>query len=359
MSGRIRVLIVEDSLAVQELLKHVIGRDPRLEVVAVAGSAEQALRMLARVSPDVIALDMRLPGMDGLQATLRIMAEKPTPIVLISASVNTRDLDLTMRALQAGALAVIEKPVARMHDNFDRLAERLCTQLAMMSQVKVIRQRPLAELPRPLAGQAAAERLSYRAVGIAASTGGPGALATLLGALGREFPLPVLVIQHLGPGFLKGFGAWLRGACPLPVAMVETQRLLEPGTVYVAARDRHLLVNRTVVYTEETDPVECHRPSATVLFRSLARSLQGGAIGVVLTGMGADGAAGLLELRSAGGYTIAEDQSSAAVYGMPGSAVRLGAVCESLPLGAISHRILELMGAPPGGSTWTHRTESF
>jgi two-component system chemotaxis response regulator CheB len=347
--SRIRVLVVEDSPVVREFLQDVIGCDSRLEVAAVAESAEQALRLLGRVSPDVIALDIRLPGMNGLEATRRIMAERPTPIVLISASVDTQGIDWTMRALEAGALTVIEKPVARTQDDSGRLARQLCTQLAIMSQVKVIRQRARLEARQP-AAEPAAERGRFRAVGIAASTGGPGALVEILAGLGKDFGLPVLVVQHLTTGFLRGFGEWLQGACPLAVERVYQQAALSPGTVYLPAGDQHLLADRTSAYTDGRESVSGHRPSATLLFGSMAEALGGEAIGVVLTGMGADGAEGLLELRRAGGYTIAEDESSAVVYGMPAAAVRLGAVRESLPRASIAARIRELACAPRGRS---------
>lgn len=347
--SRIRVLIVEDSPVVLEFLQYVIGSDPRLEVEAAATSAEEALKVLERMSPDVIALDIRLPGMNGFEATRRIMADKPTPIVLVSAGINPMDMDLTMRALQAGALAVLEKPVARGQQDYETLADRLCTQLAIMSQVKVVRQRQRAEYRPITAAGRAAQAGSYRLLALAASTGGPSALLDVLGGLGRDFPLPVAVVQHITPGFLRGFGDWLRTVAPLPVESVNDRAALTPGRIYVVGTDRHLTVTGSCVVAEAGEPQCAHRPSATVLFRSVARSLGPAALGVLLTGMGCDGADGLLEVRRAGGYTIAEDESTAVVYGMPAAAVKLGAVCESLPLCSVALRIRELVIRGAGG----------
>jgi two-component system, chemotaxis family, protein-glutamate methylesterase/glutaminase len=338
--SKIRVLIVEDSAVVQELLRRVIGADPRLEVAAAFSTAEEALAALDRVAPDVISMDIRLPGMQGLEATRRVMSVRPTPIVVVSG-VEAEDQNLSMEALKAGALAVVEKPAAATHLEYQALASRLCTQLAIMSEVRVLRQRsysaPLSARPEPQAGPG-----SYRLVGIASSTGGPGALMELLGALGTDFPLPIVVVQHMTPGFVNGFGCWLAGVSRLPVELVTGRKLLEAGTVYLAAGNRHVAADVCSAWADDAAPVENHRPSGDVLFRSLAKNLGPAAIGVQLTGMGEDGARGLLDLRQAGGYTIAEHESSAVVYGMPAAAVRAGAVLESLPVGRIGPRLREL-----------------
>ncbi|MBI3697476.1 MAG: chemotaxis-specific protein-glutamate methyltransferase CheB [Acidobacteria bacterium] len=339
---KIRVLIVEDSPVMREFLKYIIGRDPRLEVAAAADSAEEALRLLPLAAPDVISLDIRLPGMNGFEATRRIMSERPTPIVVVSASVESEELNITMNALRAGALTVMEKPVGTTQGEYESLAEPLCTQLAIMSQVRLVRQRPTELRPRSTTPTAPSGRV-YRLLAIATSTGGPQALVEVLGGLGKGFPLPILVVQHIAPSFLKGFAAWLASVCAFPVEVVENQSVMSPGRVYLAAADHHLRADGRQAWADGGDPVCAQRPSGTVLFQSLARHLGPQSLGVVLTGMGEDGAQGLLELRRAGGYTIAEDESTAVVYGMPAAAVRLGAACESLPLPAIAPRILELL----------------
>jgi two-component system chemotaxis response regulator CheB len=336
-----RVLIVDESLVIQTLLENIIGGDPRLEVAAVAGSGEEALRVLGRISPDVISMDIRLPGMNGVEATRRIMSEKPTPIVVIAAGAESHGLS-SVSALAAGALTVLEKPLGPASAHYEALAERFCTQLAIMSQVKVVRGRPISPatfsewpLVKPHG--------NFRAIGIVSSTGGPNALAQLLPALGRDFPLPILLVQHISSGFLTGFAKWLQGVSPFYVKMVEKREALTRGAVYLAAPGCHLRLVSDFLEADIGHPVSLQRPAGTLLFESMAKSLGGQALGALLTGMGDDGAAGLLKIREAGGYTIAEDESTAVVYGMPAEAVRLGGVCESLPLPAIGPRILELV----------------
>jgi two-component system chemotaxis response regulator CheB len=341
--NKIRVLIVEDSQVVRALLQHVIARDPRLEVVGAVGSAEEALRILHKISPDVVSMDVRLPGMNGLEATEQIMRDKPTPVVVVAASVAADDLSISTNALRTGALAVVEKPVGINHRDYEAMADRLCSQLAVMSQVKVVRQRISRRArhkvadgpPPPCAG-------NYALVGIVASTGGPAAVQKLLVALGPRFPLPIALVQHMSPGFLDGFVSWLAGACPLRVVVAEEGGKLTPGTVYLAPADRHLQLENGAWHLGTGHAVSSQRPSGSVLFRSMAQNLGPRSLGILLTGMGEDGAAGLKDLYEAGGYTIAEHESTAIVYGMPKAAVRLGAVYESLPLDRIASRVGQL-----------------
>jgi two-component system chemotaxis response regulator CheB len=343
---KIRVLIVEDSPVFRQFLEHIIAQDPRLEIAGAVETAEEALRILDRVSPDVISMDIRLPGMNGFQATQRIMQERPTPVVVVSASVENADLRITMNALQAGALTVLEKPTGVTSNGYEELADRLCTQLAIMSQVKVVRRRVETRSAARLDGRPVTPRGSGRRVlGIASSTGGPAALVQLLGGLGAAFPLPILIVQHIASSFLEGFASWLDDVCPFSVEIVRDGSLIAPGKIYLAAQDHHLRVEYGFLRADRGQPVCAQRPSGTVLFESMASAYGSQALGVVLTGMGDDGAEGLLRVRQRGGYTIAEDESTAIVYGMPAEAVRLGAVSESLPLPAIAPRILELTAA--------------
>lgn len=340
---RIRVLIIEDSNVIRQFLKHIIGRDPRLEIAGAVESGEEALRILNKVAPDVISLDIRLPGINGFEVTRRIMSERPTPIVVVSASVESADLQITMNALQEGALTVLEKPTGVTSGEYAVLAERLCTQLAIISQVKVVRRhataRPITPMPRsPLFRLA-----GFRALGIVSSTGGPKALMEILPGLGENFPLPVLVVQHITSSFLEGFASWLQDTSPFAVEIVRDRRIPARGSIYIAAPDHHLRIEGGFVEVDQGYPVCAQRPSGTVLFESMAEALGNQALGVLLTGMGEDGAEGLVRLRQSGGHTIAEDESTAVVYGMPAEAVRLGGVSESLPLPAIAPRILELI----------------
>jgi len=233
------------------------------------------------------------------------------------------------------------------------MAGRLCTQLVIMSQVRVIRQRPRRSpaLQPPAIGQNASRATaivssapgSLQMLGIVASTGGPNALVKMLAGLGGNVPVPILLVQHITPSFLKGFVVWLNGVAPMRVIEAVDGQIPQPGSVYVAPAEQHLVLDRGCLRLDSSAPVSVQRPSGTVLFRSMARSLGANCLGVLLTGMGEDGALGLRDIREAGGYTIAEDETTAVVYGMPAAAVKMGAVCESLPLDDIAPRVLQLL----------------
>ncbi len=352
---KIRVLIVEDSAVVREHMASVVGEDGCLEVAAAVPSAEEALLVLDTASPDVIALDIHLPGMDGFEATRRIMSVRPTPIVIVSAAVRSDESDVAMRALEAGALAVLEKPVGSAHQDFATLAGRLRTQLRIMSEVKVVRQygprltraRALAretietaEISSPVSGRPVH---APRMLAIAASTGGPQALARILRALPPDIKAPIVVVQHMTTSFVEAFAAWLATVCALPVSLVRQAEIPKPANVYLAGPGLQLRVEPGLLVAEPADPGRPRYAPGTVLFDSMAKSVGCDALGVLLTGMGDDGAAGLLRLRTAGGHTIAEHRSTAVVYGMPAAAVRIGAVCELLPLSDIVRRVSELL----------------
>ena len=346
-----RVLVVEDSAVIRRLLAHIIDGDPRLALAGAVDSAEAALEAIPRLRPDVISMDIRLPGMDGLEATRRIMALHPTPIVVIADAVEDASLRISMNALRSGALSVVEKPIGLLSGGYADAARTIATQLAIMSEVPVIRRRGGGTGAAPAAMDRAAQDQAGHAVvlAVAASTGGPPALAKLLGALPASFPLPVLLVQHMGATFLEGFASWLDGLVPMTVALARDGEPLGSGRVLVAPGERHLAVAAGAdgtlrVRLDAGEPVSGQRPSATVLFASLA-SLGAGGLGILLTGMGEDGAVGLAAMRRAGGYTVTEHESSAVVYGMPAAAVRLGGSCISLPLEQIAPRLRQML--PP------------
>lgn len=349
---KIAVMIIEDSRVVREFLEHIIGQDSRLRVVASVASGEEALRIIYKAAPDVISLDIRLPGMNGFEVTKRIMSERPTPIVVVASDVERDELNISMNALRAGALAVVQKPVGLSHADYEKLASNICTKLAIMSEVRVIRQRyspsPNFHLPVARVPESPSVRLSRltgrpQILGIVASTGGPNALVRILNDLGRSFPAPIVVVQHITPGFLRGFVAWLNDVVPLEVVEAAHQMSLQPGKVYVAPGHFHVVASsRQELRLTSDAPVSVQRPSGTVLFRSFSRVFGADAVGVLLTGMGEDGAIGLREMYDAGAFTIAEDETTAVVYGMPAAAVRMGGVCESLPLPEIGPRVRTL-----------------
>lgn len=339
----IKVLVVEDSPVVQQLLTHVIDGDHRLRVVGVAGDAVEAVRKIHDLRPDVVTMDIRLPHMNGFEATRWIMREHPLPIVVVASNVDDKSLNISMNALRAGALSVVAKPAGVGRADYDAVAEHLRTQLVIMSEIRVVRQtaRRFGAAPlKPLAHQPSVEM-----VALVASTGGPGAISRILGELPTGFAAPVLVVQHMGASFMGGFANWLGTLSPLPVALAADREMALPGHVYVAPGDLHLTVEDGVLRLSGAPPVQGQRPSGDMLFASLAAAKGHRAVGVLLTGMGEDGARGLAALRQAGGYTIAEDRTTAVIWGMPGAAVAMGAADEVLPGDAIAGRLRQLTDA--------------
>jgi two-component system chemotaxis response regulator CheB len=339
--GRIGVLVADDSAVARRLLVHILDRDPALRVASEAADGAEAVRLAERVRPDVIVMDVLMPLLDGLQATRRIMQTRPTPIVLVSADFDARDMARSFQALQAGALTILGKPAGPRHPRFAEQAAALTTTVRLMADVKLVRRRtpgPSPAGPPATTGPApTAARPQVTIAAIAASTGGPAALATILGALPAGAPVPILVVQHIAAGFHQGLVNWLDGVSPLTVRLARDGQPLRAGEVLVAPPDAHLgVTGRGRVALSAGPPIGAHRPSGTHLFRSVAHTHGAGAVGVVLTGMGDDGAAGLRALKDAGGLILAQDETTSAVYGMPRQAVATGAVDQVLPLSQIA-----------------------
>lgn len=337
-------MIVEDSLVVRNLLAHIIARDPRLMVAAAVASGEEALREIGRVRPDVVSMDIRLPGIDGFETTARIMSEAPTPIVVIADAIED-SLKISMNALKAGALSVVEKPRGLANADYEGVSRTICDQLYIMSDVSVIRRRMQRPVRAATQGDVASAE-TPAVLAIAASTGGPPALAKVLGDLPPDFPVPILLVQHMGAPFMEGFAAWLNTQVALDVRLARHSEVLAPGRVYVAPGDRHLTLGpQGMAMMTQDAPIMSQRPSANTLFDSVARNAGPRGLGVLLTGMGEDGATGLLAMRQAGGNTIAEDESTCVVFGMPGAAVKIGAARAILPLDMIGQRIMQILKA--------------
>ena len=351
----IRVLIVEDSPTVRLLLKALLESDPDIEVIGVAANGAEGVSMALALKPDLITMDIRMPIMDGFEATRRIMEEHATPIVVVSSSVDDADLMITFNAIQAGALDVIEKPRGLAHHNADEIRDRLIRTVKLMAEVKVIHHyRPPSPrsdaLPTRVASSPSFALRQALIVAIGASTGGPAALNTLFKGLPGNFPLPILVVQHMTAGFTAGLVAWLRVESRLPIKLAEHGERVSPGTIYFAPDSRHLEVaSLGVLGLSQAPPVSHLRPSATVLFRSVAHCYGPAAIGVLLTGMGDDGAIGLQALHDGGSATIAQDELTSVVYGMPKAAVDLGAAGQILAIGDIAPAILALAQPPSIG----------
>lgn len=346
----IRVVIADGSGAQLAMLTELISQDRRFAVAGTASNAHAALAAASRLRPDIIVLDSKLPLVDGFDAARVIMQTVPLPVVLLAADAADAAQGAA-QALEAGALTIIPKP-RNAHDDSGRAA--LLTTLRLMAGVRVVTRFPRRSagtpdhaLRSPLPPLAAPPRL----LAMVASTGGPAAVRQILGGLGAAFPLPVVITQHISPGFAAAFAGWLDACVPMGVALVEHGEQLLPGRAYIAPDGCHLLVGAGGrAELAAADPLDRFCPSGDRLLGSAASSYGRHAIGVVLTGMGDDGAQGLRMLRERGGRTLAQDEASSVVYGMPKVAGDIGAVDHSVPLAAMASTILALVSARPDGS---------
>jgi len=340
----LRVLVVDDSRVGRTMLGRIVAADPEMTVVGEAEDGGEALRMLPELKPDLVLMDIMMPKVDGLTATEELMRTNPTPVVLIS-DLSARDVQLNFKALEAGALDILGKPTAtEANDPLTR--QRLARKLRLLAEVPVVRRRrkstpsstPIASPPL-----ATAPSRKVELVCIGASTGGPPAIAGLLKAIGPKAPWPILVVQHMTTGFMGSLAAWLADTTRLSVTIGEPSGPLTPGRVVVAPDFAHLVLTPTGLGLSREPPRRGHRPAVDCLFESVVEAgWASRTIGILLTGMGDDGAAGLRRIRDAGGWTIAQDEASSVVYGMPRAAVELEAACDVLPLDAMPARLAAL-----------------
>jgi len=326
--SRIRVVVADDSRTMRDALTLMLGLEPGIEVVGQAADGHEAVRLAKSLRPDVMTMDIQMPGLNGFQATEVIMAEAPCRILVVCAVSDGEEVELSMRAMSVGALELIAKG-AGGEQEARRFGARVAEAVRLMAEIPVVtryyRNKPASQQP-PLAGR-------RDVVGLAVSTGGPAALATLLAKMPAGFPAPILVAQHIAPGFGAGLIRHLSTLTALKVQLA-TEVEPQPGVVYFAP-DRLDLVAQPDGRLGTVPPLGLHAPSGNRLLSSLAKVYGHRAVGVVMTGMGEDGAAGLLELHRAGGLTLAQDQASSVVFGMPQAAIRLGAVTEVVGLGEL------------------------
>lgn len=335
---KIRVLLAEDSRSQREAISWVIGNAPYLELVGEAANGAEAVDMVEQLQPDIVLMDCHMPVMDGIEATRVIMGRCPVPIVVTSATFDVNDVHPGLEALHEGALAIVPKPLDPAAENFDRLAEELCLTLKLMADVKVVRRLPprrSAANPRPPREPAerpadrpapVREAREIRIVAVGASTGGPPVVLDILRRLGPRLDVPMLLVQHMSPGFIVGFASWLTRGSGLPVEVAAANIVAAPGRVYVAPEGHHLGIDRRGRLTLDDGPPENgFRPSVSCLFRSVADAFGREALAILLTGMGQDGAEGLAYVGQKGGVTAAQDKDSSVVFGMPAAAIRMGA----------------------------------
>ncbi len=340
----IRVLVADDSATVREYLAYLLGEDPALEVVGTARDGLEAVEQVQRLKPDVIVMDVHMPRMNGFEATRQIMERVPAPIVIVSASTSREEVTMTFEALKAGALTLVDKPGGPDHPKHAESARRLVETVKLMAEVKVVRRWPRRERPAPPSPPSAKPDRKIRLVAIGASTGGPQVVAEILARLPGDLAAPVLIVQHIAPGFTEGLADWLSQGTPLAVKLAETGESVRAGTVYLARESFQMGITtdgRIRLTKELAEDGFC--PSASHLFQSVAETYGRSVIGILLTGMGRDGAAGLRKLREAGGVTVAQDEESSVIFGMPGEAIRLGAAEYVLTPAQISELIRSLV----------------
>lgn len=352
----IRVLVVDDSATVREYLVYLLSEDPLLEVVGTARDGLEAVEQAERLKPNVIVMDAHMPRMNGYEATRRIMQQVPTPIVMCSASLSRDEVRMTFEALKVGALTVVEKPGGPDHPDHAETARTLVQTVKLMAEVKVVRRWPrlkeqvlgdrdwgLGTHPQPSTPIPHPPR-KIRLIAIGASTGGPQVLAEILRDLPGDLAAPILIVQHIASGFVPGLVEWLGGVTRLAVKVAEPGELVRQGTVYLAPNGFQMgiaMEGRIRLTKEPADDTFC--PSASYLFQSVAEAYGRSAVGILLTGMGRDGATGLQRLREAGGVTIAQDEETSVIFGMPGEAIRLGAAMYVLSREQISATIRSMV----------------
>lgn len=353
-SPAIRVMLVDDSPLALAVLERILVASPDIKVVGTCRNGQEALDRIDSLNPDVVCTDFQMPIVNGLELTREIMARSPRPVLVVSAMVGNRSSSTVFSLMEAGALDVLLKPELDPNMKASGSSE-LASKIRILAGVKVFRRHgagkdrallsekpPLAPrtpetvaAPKPTAG--------YKIVAIGASTGGPQAFQRILSALPSNFPLPIVCVQHIAQGFLGGLVEWLKMSSSLPVEIARPGFTANPGTVYFAGEEGHLQIGPKGFVRSWEAPEAGHRPSVTVMMNSVAKNYGTHAIGVLLTGMGSDGAAGLQAIRSAGGLTVAQDEESCVVYGMPKAAVALGPVHHILPLDRVAPALLRIV----------------
>ncbi len=339
----IRVLIVDDSLVAREMLAQILATDPSITVVGMARDGQEAVDAVAQLRPDLVTMDIHMPKMDGLIATERIMAYHPTPILVVSSSVHGEGMGRAFDALKNGALEVIKKPEPRDWADLERIGKDVIRKVKVLSRVKVITHISGRHERRSTVVPATAPVVGGRSVvAIGSSTGGPSALLEVLGRLPANFPVPIIIAQHIAEGFVPGLVNWLDSGCKIKVCEAVDGAEMQSGAAHIAPTGANLELRGRALHFGEPEAGQLYIPCADTLFESVARSAGRSGIGVILTGMGADGAKGLKLLREVGGATIAQDEATSIVYGMPRAAVEIGAAGHVLPVHEIAAQVVRL-----------------
>jgi two-component system chemotaxis response regulator CheB len=350
--AKTRVLIIDDSALIRSLLTEIINQQPDMQAIGAAPDPLIAREMIRSLNPDVLTLDVEMPRMDGLDFLEKLMRLRPTPVVMVS-TLTERGADVTLRALELGAIDFVAKPKIGIASGIHALAADICEKIRVASRARMHRHLGAGSVTAPAAdGPKPAPRFSRvsteKLIAIGASTGGTEAIREVLTRLPPDSPA-VLITQHMPPGFTRSFAARLDSLCRISVCEASDGDRALPGHAYIAPGDRHMRLARSganyVIAIDDGDPVNRHRPSVEVLFKSVAAVAGANALGVMLTGMGRDGAAAMLEMKHAGSFNIAQDEATCVVFGMPKEAIALGAVDEVLPVTRIAARLQEQLAA--------------
>jgi two-component system chemotaxis response regulator CheB len=331
----IRVLIVDDSKVIQEFLAYILSSDPEIQIVGVASSGHEAIELVKIKNPNVITMDIHMPGMDGYETTRNIMETVPTPIVIVTGTLNAKELGNTYKSLEAGALAVVLRPPGFDNPHFAELRVELIQTVKLMSEVKVIKLFPRSRkghiIPVQVTQLLQPEAKQIQVIAIGASTGGPMALQKILSILPADFSIPVLIVQHIASGFVKGFQHWLSTSSGIKLKIADDGESISAGTGYIAPDNFHMGVSRTgIIHLNNQPPENGIKPSINFLFRSVAEAFGPNAVGVLLTGMGKDGADELKLMKEKGATTVVQNEESSIVFGMPAEALRIGAADHAL-----------------------------
>jgi len=357
MDRKIQVLVVDDSAVVRQTLCEILSSHPGIEVMGVAADPLIAAEKIAERVPDVITLDVEMPRMDGIDFLAKLMRLRPMPVVMVS-TLTERGADVTLRALELGAIDFVAKPKIGVADGLRLLAEDITDKIRVAAQARLRKAPALpvgAQPARPVAAPGALGLLSSeKIIFIGASTGGTEATREILMGLPPDAPA-VMITQHMPPGFTKSYAARLDGLCRISVKEASDGERVLPGHAYIAPGGLHLSVERSganyLARVRDGEPINRHKPSVEALFLSAARVVGPNALGVMLTGMGADGARAMKVLRDAGSWNVVQDEASCVVFGMPKEAIAAGAAHVVLPLAAIAPGLLERLRSTAGQST--------
>jgi two-component system chemotaxis response regulator CheB len=347
----IKVLVVEDSPTVKELLVDILSSDPEIKVIGTANNGEEAIEKAILHKPDVITMDIHMPKMDGFEATRRIMELKPVPIVIVTGSLDAGEVSTSFKAMEAGALCVVPKPKGIHHPDHEGTVKELLQTVKLMSEVRVVkrwaysRKHSAATVVTPAMKRDIKQTPSeIKVIAIGASTGGPQVLQEILSGLGNNFSVPVLIVQHMSSGFVQGMSEWISESTGFPVHVASAGEYILPGKAYIAPDGLHMGVessNRIMLSSDK--PEGGLRPSVSYLFRSVAKAYGRNAIGVLLSGMGNDGAEGLRLMKDRGSINIVQDESSSVIFGMPKAAIELEAATYVLPSDKIAGALTSLI----------------